>query len=221
MSIKCVFRRKKTAVTIKALKNKDRMSVEAAVEVLSPEVQRAIPTEDVVTTIVPEIYTFWRQNRPGILTYPVDVAVHQPTGTIFFSDQFTHQIMMSDLHCPANLSSIAGESNSGLRDGRKSLFQNPSLLCIYANLIFVCDSGNASIRVIDISRLVSRKKNDTLFVEANESEDQDDTIPIARKYTITCTLSLISTPSQIAAAETVFNLYRTQTPARLSRLLHF
>ena len=131
------------AVTIKALKNKDRMSVEAAVEVLSPEVQRAIPTEDVVTTIVPEIYTFWRQNRPGILTCPVDVAVHQPTGTIFFSDQFTHQIMKSDLHCPANLSSIAGESNSGLRDGRKSLFQNPSLLCIYANLIFVCDSGNA------------------------------------------------------------------------------
>jgi len=29
---------KKKAVTIKALKNKDRMSVEAAVEVLSPEV---------------------------------------------------------------------------------------------------------------------------------------------------------------------------------------
>ena len=102
---------------------------------------------------------------------------------------------MSDLHCPANLSSIAGESNSDLRDGRKSLFLNLSLLCIYANLIFVCDSGNASIRVIDISRLVSRKKNDTLFVEANESEDQDDTIPIARKYTIICTLSLISTTS--------------------------
>ena len=103
--------------------------------------------------------------------------------------------MMSDLHCPANLSSIAGESNSDLRDGRKSLFLNLSLLCIYANLIFVCDSGNASISVIDISRLVSRKKNDTLSVEANESEDQDDTIPIARKYTITCTLSLISTTS--------------------------
>ena len=66
---------------------------------------------------------------------------------------------MSDLHCPANLSSIAGESNSGLRDGRKSLFQNPSLLCIYANLIFVCDSGNASISVIDISRLVSSKED--------------------------------------------------------------
>lgn len=69
-------------------------------------------------------------------------------------------------------------------------FRIPQDICIYANLIFVCDSGNASIRIIDISRLVSRKKNDTLFYEASESEDQDDTIPIARKYTITCTLSL-------------------------------
>ena len=65
---------------------------------------------------------------------------------------------MSDLHCPATLSSIAGEDSSGLRDGRNSLFQNPSGLCIYVNLIFVCDSGNASIRIIDISRLVSKKK---------------------------------------------------------------
>ena len=76
----------KKAVTLKALKNKDSMSVETAVEVLSHEVQRAIPTDDVVTTNVPEIYTFWRQNRPGILACSVDAAVHQPTGTIFFSD---------------------------------------------------------------------------------------------------------------------------------------
>jgi len=77
-------------------------------------------------TIAPEIYTFWRQNRPEILVCPVDAAVHQPPGNIFFSDQSTHQIMISDLHYPATLSSVAGESNSGLRDGRKRLFQNPS-----------------------------------------------------------------------------------------------
>ena len=93
----------KNAVTIKALKNKDRMSVETAVEMISPEVQRAIPKEDVVTTIVPKIYTFWRQNRPGTLACPVDTAVHQTSGTIFFSDQLTHQVMMSDLHSPATL----------------------------------------------------------------------------------------------------------------------
>lgn len=46
------------------------MSVETAVEVLLPEVQQAIPKDGIVATIVPELYTFWRQNRPGVLTYP-------------------------------------------------------------------------------------------------------------------------------------------------------
>ena len=55
----------KKAVSLKALKNKDRMSVETALEVFSPEVQKALPKEDVVLTIVPEIYTFWRQTGQG------------------------------------------------------------------------------------------------------------------------------------------------------------
>ena len=59
------------AVSLKALKNKDRMSVETAIEVLGPEVQRAIPSGPVVVTLIPEVYTFWRQNRPGcIYTMP-------------------------------------------------------------------------------------------------------------------------------------------------------
>ena len=76
-------------------------------------------------TIAPEIYTFGRQNRPGILACPVDSAVHQPPGNIFFRDQSTHQIIMSDLHYPVTLSSVAGESNSGLRDGRRVCFKIP------------------------------------------------------------------------------------------------
>ena len=46
----------KRAASLKALKNKDRMSLETALEVFHPNVQRAIPTQDVVT-LVPEIYT--------------------------------------------------------------------------------------------------------------------------------------------------------------------
>ena len=46
----------KRAASLKALKNKDQMSVETALEVFHPNVQRAIPTQDVVT-LVPEIYT--------------------------------------------------------------------------------------------------------------------------------------------------------------------
>ena len=50
----------KKAVILKALKKKkDRMSAETAVEVLPLQVLWAIPTDDVIATIVLEIYTFW------------------------------------------------------------------------------------------------------------------------------------------------------------------
>ena len=49
----------KKAVILKALKKKDRMSAETAVEVLPFQVLWAIPTDDVIATIVLEIYTFW------------------------------------------------------------------------------------------------------------------------------------------------------------------
>ena len=72
------------------------MSVELVVEVFSPKVQKAIPIQDVVTTIVPEIYTFWRQNRPGIINCPgtrtvflSDLALNQ-----FFSVIFTVQLLV-------------------------------------------------------------------------------------------------------------------------------
>ena len=142
----------KKAVTIKALKNKDRMSVETALEIFSPDVQRAIRAEDTVITIVSEVYTVWKQNRPGTVVGPLDVDVHQKTGTIFFTDRNANQIMCN-LHCPSMITSVAGESRPGSRDGKNSLFPHPSGMCIYENLLFACDSSNASIRVLDISRL--------------------------------------------------------------------
>ncbi|XP_028514449.1 uncharacterized protein LOC114574924 [Exaiptasia diaphana] len=185
----------KKAVTLKALKNKDRMSVETALEIFSPEVQRAIPAEDIVITIVPEVYTFWRQNRPGTVVGPLDVVVHQKTGTIFFTDRNANQIMMCNLHCPSMVTSVAGESRPGSRDGKNSLFHYPSGMCIYENLLFVCDSYNASIRVVDISRLVSRRSGDVVLDEPldQESDTQEDAIPLTRKFTVTSTLKVVCT----------------------------
>ena len=101
----------KKAVSLKALKNKDRMSVETALEVFSPSIQRVLPKVDVVVTIFPQIYTFWRQNRPNTVICPVDAAIHQETGTVFFfSDYQLNQVMSCDLLCPATLTSVAGDS---------------------------------------------------------------------------------------------------------------
>ena len=53
-----IARPMKQAVTMKALKNKDRISEETALEVMSQSVQSAIPDELIVATIVPKIYIF-------------------------------------------------------------------------------------------------------------------------------------------------------------------
>ena len=58
---------------------------------MSPSVQSAIPDELIVATIVPEIYTFGRQNHPGAVTCPIDVTVYEPSGTLFYTDAATNQ----------------------------------------------------------------------------------------------------------------------------------
>ena len=64
---------------------------------------------------------------------------------------------MYSLHCPATLAVLAGENGVvGFRDGKKSLFKTPTGLCLHGHLLFVCDSGNSALRIVDVSRLLSR-----------------------------------------------------------------
>ena len=188
----------KAAVPLKALKNKDRMCVETAVEVLSPPVQEAIPQERIVVTIVPEIYTFWKQNLPGVIKCPIGVAVDDKSGIVFFSDISNHMVYKSDLHCPANVSPIAGNGKPGRNNGKSSSFSQPAGLCIFDNLIFVCDDGNACIQIIDVSS-INKHRNRRGKVDGNvcveESTDQtetDDEIPVPRKSTVIYSLTLLN-----------------------------
>lgn len=80
---------------------------------------------------------------------------------------------------------------------KKPVFTTLRSLPVNMNLIFMCDSGNASIRVNDIAGLVSRKKTAPTLEEIPiESQEREDDIPIASKYSVTSTLALISTPQR-------------------------
>ena len=102
---------------------------------------------------------------------------------------------MCNLQCPSRITSVAGESRPGSRDGKNSLFHHSSGMCIYENLLFVCDSNNASIRVVDISRLVSRRRGDAVLDEPldADSDNQEDAIPLTGKFTVTSTLKIVYT----------------------------
>lgn len=187
------------AVSLKALKNKDRMSVETAIEVLGPEVQRAIPSGPIVVTLISEVYTFWRQNRPGCIQCPVDVTVYEGTGRLFFTDIKQHQVMTSDFHSPSNVVVVAGTAGKpGMKDGARAHFSEPSGICIWETLLFVCDSSNGSVRVVDIEVFVSRGRRSqhvagvSESVENMEGEDCDPAGDPKEKTAPVSTLELIS-----------------------------
>ena len=93
------------------------------------------------------------------MTCPIDVTVYEPSSTLFFTDAATNQIVMCSLHCPATLAVVAGENGViGFATERRGCYKTPTGLCLHGHLLFVCDSGNSALRIVDVSRLLSRKK---------------------------------------------------------------
>ena len=77
--------------------------------------------------------------------------------------------MMSDIHCPSNLITDAGSlGHSGKKDGKAAQFSSPSDISIWNNLLFVCDSSNHCIRIIDIDIFFFRKRRREDCLTANE-----------------------------------------------------
>ena len=56
-----VSRKIRDAVSLKALRNKDKMDVDTALELLAPPLQAALPDDPVVITVVPDKITAKKQ----------------------------------------------------------------------------------------------------------------------------------------------------------------
>ena len=86
------------AVSLKELRNKDKMDVDTALELLAPPLQAALPDDPVVITVVPDNVTAKKQ-ATGALSEPVDVVFHQ-SGYGFVSDAKRNRIFIVEMHCP-------------------------------------------------------------------------------------------------------------------------
>ena len=93
---------------------------------------------------------------------------------------------------------IAGNGKPGRNNEKSSSFSQPAGLCIFDNLIFVCDAGNACIQIIAVSS-INKHRNHRGKVDGNvrveESTDQtetDDEIPVPGKSTVTYSLTLLN-----------------------------
>ena len=59
----------KKSVSLKAIRNKDRMDVETAVEIHRKAIQDSIPDKRVSTTLVPELeFKHWKKNGASLLS---------------------------------------------------------------------------------------------------------------------------------------------------------
>ena len=133
----------KKSVSLKAVRNKDRMDVETAVEIHRKAIQDSIPDERVSTTLVPEVeFKHWKKNGASLLSYPVGLAFSPKHSRLFITDGRLHAVVVVDMHCPANVTLIAGGGEPGHTNGygKKARFRNQAGIAVKkSGKLYVCD----------------------------------------------------------------------------------
>ena len=76
-------------------------------------------------------------------------------GTVFLSSRKEHVLfslkneeMLGDAE---TLTKVCGETASH-RDGVQSRWNKPTTLCVYQNIVFVCDTGNKAVRMSTLAK---------------------------------------------------------------------
>ena len=84
----------KECLSLKALRNKDRMDVETAVEIHREKVQNAITDQRISTTLVPELeFKQWKKNGANLLKCPSGIAFSAKYSKLFVSDRLSSSCM--------------------------------------------------------------------------------------------------------------------------------
>ena len=145
------------SVSLKALRNKDRMDVETAVEIHRKAIQDSIPDKRVSTTLVPELeFKHWKKNGASLLSYPIGLAFSLKHSRLFITNRLLHAVFMVGMHCPANVTLIAGggEPRHTNGHGNKARFRNPAGIAVKeSGKLYVCDQGNGRVRVVNLRTL--------------------------------------------------------------------
>lgn len=112
---------------------------------------------------------------------------------LFVTDRVLHAVFMVDMHCPANVTLIAGGVEPGHANGhgRKTRFRNPAGVVANNGQLYVCDQGNRRVRVVNIRLLFCHASQISQEEEESENEEEEFAIRRVRKVDVQ-DLSLIS-----------------------------
>ena len=176
-----VFIKKKLRklLSLKCVRNKDRMAVEPIIRLTRPEVLKVLEdVKFVVHTIVPEQYRFWKSNQRGVCPHPIAVS-EGPTGSILALDYNFEtglsRLLTIRLHQPADVSVV----RDGLKDARN--------LCFIDGIAFLCERGKSTISFVDfegkvkISTKSLKQRAELLRHLEALSLPTDGTVPVLRE----------------------------------------
>ena len=163
----------KQAVHAATLRNRDRMSFETVVELLSFALLDALPiSAPTVVTLFPETWTkLTRDCPPTAVGMLWGTCAHPKGKVIFLSDVDKRAIFMLELHCPVRLTLVAGGGEAVMGSagfGRRAGFGQPAGMALLLDMplrlgvcdrgafLFVADSSSGELRAIDVGPLFNQ-----------------------------------------------------------------
>ena len=150
------------AVTLSAIRNRDRMSVEAMLLIAKPsvrEVIRQIPR--LVQTVVPEPFRLYIGNSKGVLVNPTGICIADH-GSLFITDNKTSCLFLARLHYPVEITEVS-----------RSL--RGTIGITYANgAVFAADTGNG--------RLAYKATLSSVFIEPKKMRIDELRIQVEERH---------------------------------------
>ena len=146
--------------------------------------------EKVSTTLVPELeFKRWKKNGLSLLSYLAGLTFSPKHSRLFITDRRLHAVFIIDMHCPANVTLIAGGGEPGHTNGSgsKARFKNPAGVVVREEELYVCEQGNGTIRVVNMRSLffnASRIGQEDTDATESQSEEEDFAIRQIRKVSV-------------------------------------
>ena len=148
-----IRRRMRKEVTLSAVRNRDRMSVESMLMIAKPSVRdviRKVPL--LVQTIIPETFRLYKGNSKGLIENPTGVCVGDH-GSLFITDNKKSPLFLARLHYPVDVTEVS-----------KSL-KHPNGVAYTSGIVFVADTGNG--------RVVYKAIGSSVFINPNKMKVVD------------------------------------------------
>ena len=148
-----IRRRMRKEVTLSAVRNCDRMSVESMLMIAKPSVRdviRKVPL--LVQTIIPETFRLYKGNSKGLIENPTGVCVGHH-GSLFITDNKKSRLFLARLHYPVDVTEVS-----------KSL-KHPNGVAYTSGIVFVADTGNG--------RVVYKAIGSSVFINPNKTKVVD------------------------------------------------